>query len=97
MKKKFIKIFTISGQALGMLIGTSLDNFYGLHSFGDFAFLFGVGIPFAFIGVIIGFSLDYFLKNQPNEDTHLKCPDCRELIFKDARKCKHCGCKLIPQ
>ena len=30
-------------------------------------------------------------------DTHVKCPDCRELVLKDARKCKHCGCTLTPQ
>lgn len=30
-------------------------------------------------------------------DTHVRCPDCREIIFKDARKCKHCGTALLPQ
>ncbi|WP_405023519.1 TM2 domain-containing protein [Limnohabitans sp.] len=30
-------------------------------------------------------------------DSHVKCPDCRELVIKDARKCRHCGCVLIPQ
>lgn len=30
-------------------------------------------------------------------DTHVKCPDCRELVLKEAHKCKHCGCALIPQ
>lgn len=30
-------------------------------------------------------------------DTHVHCPDCRELVRKDARKCKHCGTGLIPQ
>ena len=30
-------------------------------------------------------------------DTHVKCPDCRELVIKDARKCKHCGTALVPQ
>lgn len=30
-------------------------------------------------------------------ETHVKCPDCRELVLKDARKCRHCGCPLIPQ
>lgn len=35
--------------------------------------------------------------NEPNAKTHVKCPDCRELVLKDARVCKHCGCKLIPQ
>lgn len=29
--------------------------------------------------------------------THVKCPDCRELVIKDARKCRHCGCSLTPQ
>lgn len=29
--------------------------------------------------------------------THVKCPDCKELVLKDARKCKHCGCTLVPQ
>jgi hypothetical protein len=33
----------------------------------------------------------------PNPDTHVKCPDCRELVLRDARRCKHCGCTLIPQ
>lgn len=32
----------------------------------------------------------------PTPETHVKCPDCRELVLKDARVCKHCGCKLIP-
>lgn len=29
--------------------------------------------------------------------THVRCPDCRELVRADARKCKHCGTVLIPQ
>jgi len=33
----------------------------------------------------------------PTPETHVKCPDCRELVLKDARKCKHCGCTLVPQ
>lgn len=32
----------------------------------------------------------------PSPDTHVKCPDCRELVLRDARVCKHCGAKLIP-
>lgn len=30
-------------------------------------------------------------------ETHVRCPDCRELVRRDARKCKHCGTALIPQ
>jgi RNA polymerase subunit RPABC4/transcription elongation factor Spt4/uncharacterized membrane protein YqaE (UPF0057 family) len=33
----------------------------------------------------------------PSPQTHVKCPDCRELILADARKCKHCGTALVPQ
>lgn len=33
----------------------------------------------------------------PTPQTHVKCPDCRELVLRDARKCKHCSCALIPQ
>lgn len=35
--------------------------------------------------------------NAPTPETHVKCPDCRELVFKDARRCKHCGIQLVPQ
>lgn len=44
--------------------------------------------------VIIGSAKN---KDEPSAETHIKCPDCRELVLKDARVCKHCGCKLIPQ
>ena len=36
-------------------------------------------------------------RNTPTPETHVKCPDCRELILKESCKCKHCGCTLIPQ
>lgn len=29
--------------------------------------------------------------------THVQCPECRELVLRDARKCKHCGSALVPQ
>lgn len=34
--------------------------------------------------------------NAPTPFTHVKCPDCKELVHKDAGVCKHCGCKLVP-
>lgn len=33
----------------------------------------------------------------PKPSTHVRCPDCRELVRKDANRCKHCGCTLVPQ
>jgi len=35
--------------------------------------------------------------SQPTPETHVKCPECKELVLKEAIKCKHCGCKLLPQ
>ncbi len=34
--------------------------------------------------------------DEPNPDTHVRCPDCAELVLAEARVCKHCGCKLVP-
>lgn len=33
----------------------------------------------------------------PTAETHVKCPDCAELVRKEAKVCKHCGCRLVPQ
>ena len=30
-------------------------------------------------------------------ETHVRCPECRELVRNDARRCKHCGITLVPQ
>lgn len=32
----------------------------------------------------------------PRPDTHVRCPDCKELVHNEARACKHCGAKLVP-
>lgn len=32
----------------------------------------------------------------PHQATHIKCPDCAELVLKEARVCKHCGRRLEP-
>lgn len=34
---------------------------------------------------------------EPSPATHTRCPDCREFVLKEARKCKHCGTTLVPQ
>ena len=26
----------------------------------------------------------------------MKCPECAELVLREARKCKHCGAALMP-
>ena len=34
---------------------------------------------------------------KPTYSTLVRCPECRELVRRDATKCKHCGCALVPQ
>ncbi len=55
--------------------------------------------PWAIVFGLFGLLIDFIIQKSgaPNPDTHVKCPDCREFVLKDARKCKHCGCNLIPQ
>lgn len=65
---------------------------------------FILGLCFGFFALIIVAPLGS-LKTAPvlaggeiaTPDTHVRCPDCRELVRMDARKCKHCGTTLIPQ
>jgi len=60
------------------------------------------GCGWFLLGVLIGpFSLVIaFLPaipaktGEPTPETHVVCPDCAELIRKEARVCKHCGCRL---
>lgn len=33
----------------------------------------------------------------PSPDTHVRCPDCAELVLRQAKVCRHCQCKLTPQ
>lgn len=35
--------------------------------------------------------------SKPMQYTHVRCPDCKELVLKEANICKHCRCKLTPQ
>lgn len=53
-----------------------------------------VTIPLHVIGTVVNKPPD---PNRPTPSTHVKCPDCAELVRKEARVCKHCGCKLTPQ
>jgi hypothetical protein len=32
----------------------------------------------------------------PSPTTHVRCPDCKELVLAEAVKCKHCGAALKP-
>lgn len=65
----------------------------------------GIGLLNLFFGwTVIGWfaALIWAASGRPGgpattPETHIKCPDCAELIKKEAKVCKHCGCKLVPQ
>lgn len=54
---------------------------------GNVSFWMGVG----------SIAFHFYKKSRPNPTTHIKCPDCKELIVKEAAVCKHCGCRLISE
>jgi hypothetical protein len=35
-------------------------------------------------------------RDAPNWRTHVRCPDCKEFVRRDAVTCKHCGIALVP-
>lgn len=49
------------------------------------------------IAILLVFALDRVDLNAPTSDTHVKCPDCAELVRREAKVCKHCGARLVPQ
>ena len=66
------------------------------------------GVLWFFVGVVLTPLLAFVfcavfdnkanpMPKPPSSDTHVKCPDCAELVLAQARVCKHCGCKLVPQ
>lgn len=56
-------------------------------------FLLGVLLgPFSLVVVILpSLKID---PNAPTAKTHVRCPECRELVLQDATVCKHCGSKI---
>ena len=92
MKNKWATILGIVGLIVGLLHPQNLS--VGVDAISGLAF----ALPWAIFFWVIGFAVDKLIqKFIPSPETHVKCPDCRELVLKDARQCKHCGCTLIPQ
>lgn len=56
-----------------------------------------IGWIWALIWANTGNTAQKTVTGEPTYETHVKCPDCAEIIKKEAKVCKHCGCKLVPQ
>ena len=62
-------------------------------------FLLGVLLgPFGILFALIASSVQPtpIDPEAPTSETHVRCPECRELVRRDARRCKHCGITLVP-
>lgn len=54
----------------------------------------------AFVGAAIVEAVGQLQKTvapEETSDTHVRCPECRELVRKDAKRCRHCHTTLVPQ
>jgi hypothetical protein len=82
---------------LGLAVVTAIvASSKGRFSFGWF--LLGCIFPlFALILVALMPAVKKPDPLAPSPTTHVRCPDCREFVYKDASKCKHCGITLVPQ
>jgi RNA polymerase subunit RPABC4/transcription elongation factor Spt4 len=80
--------------AFSIVVGIAAEN-RGRNGFGWL-------LLSALISPLLGLILVLILPSKvpgneaPSPKTHVRCPECRELVFKDARLCKHCGTRLIP-
>lgn len=91
----FVEVFIISMVLSGVLCAViaQIKNYSG-----PLWFVLGFFFPVVAPIVIIFFKQTLTEENAPpSPKTHIKCPDCKELVKKDARVCKHCGCKLVPE
>ena len=73
-----------------LFLNLMLIGYYNLQGLAVLALTFGFAIGYEFF--VVRNSVE-----EPSPSTHVRCPDCKELVLKEARICKHCGCKLIPQ
>jgi hypothetical protein len=88
---EFVIILVLSGILTAII--ASMKNYSG-----PLWFVLGFFFPVVAPIVIIFFRQTLTEENAPpSPETHVKCPDCKELVRKDANVCKHCGCKLTPE
>jgi len=57
-------ILSVLGALVGLLNGVGRDNYLGISDMNDLVELLGFCIPFAVIGLVIGWGIDYLKSKQ---------------------------------
>jgi hypothetical protein len=89
---EFVVFWLLCAIVVGVIAGSR-----GRSGFGWFLLACIISPLLAVILVLALGSATKADSNAPTALTHVKCPDCREFVLRDARKCKHCGASLVPQ
>lgn len=93
---EFVTIWIICAVITAIIASSKGRSGIGWLLVGAVLGIFGV-ILIACLPSLRGEQARHYAVGAPTPETHVKCPDCRELVLRDARKCKHCGSSLIPQ
>lgn len=80
---------------LAVVIGIGADG-RGRSGFGWFLLSLLLSPLVGFVLLVLLPPLNKQQSTAPSPQTHVKCPDCAELVLAEARVCKHCGARLIP-
>jgi hypothetical protein len=87
---KKLQIFSYISVFVGVIVYANAKS--AIHEIEAFVLFLLAAVLYS------GYSIISALKVlEVDPSTHVKCPDCRELVLTDAKKCKHCGCSLTPQ
>ena len=87
----------LAGGVLWLAMGLGLGFVAMSRGRSGFAWCMASLLLSPLVGILLMLLSDRSGEEKPNPWTHVKCPDCAELVRAEAKVCKHCGCRLVPQ
>jgi hypothetical protein len=94
--KKFVMETLIS--IILLLCTASISAFIAKKKNRRVVLWFFLGFIFHIIAIVVIALLKRVKEpGEPSPETHIACPDCKQLIKNDSTSCVFCNCKLIPE